>query len=290
MLRASFIGLIVLTLATPSGLFAGNNLEILEQVAAASEKVQPGLENYQATVQTSRIEEMMTSLTSGMPADVLPPPTPVIIKLWQRNGKGLVSTRQTQLPPYVDKMVKQLSANMAVELNQILLPIDRTEQRGQLVKDARVKSSEVSVADDLILHLEILFAKPTDLNEAFYTSGMRLPQKQVNSLIFDIDARTNTISEMRILAENELQLSVGIRYLAVAGGYIPKRFRITSPGGKIDDLFEVKFVKIDSYFLPASMLRVIRRPELEDSLEVFFKDHRVNQPIPEDIQTRLDQQ
>ncbi|MDT8443708.1 MAG: hypothetical protein RQ722_05410 [Desulfuromonadales bacterium] len=290
MLRAALVTLIVFTLATPPCLFAGNNLEILEKVAAANEQVQPGLQNYRATVETSRIEEMMTSLTSGMPADVMPPPAPVIIKFWQRNGKGLVYAKQTQLTPYVDKMVKQISANLAVELNQMLLPADQAEQRDQLVKDARVKSSEVAVADDLIHHLEIIFAKPTDLNEAFYASGMRLPQKQINSLIFDIDTKTNTISEMRIVAENELQLSVEIRYLAVAGGYIPERFQITSPGGKIDDLFEVRFVKIDNYLLPASMLRVIRRPELQDNLEVFFKGYQINQPIPEDIQTRLDKQ
>jgi hypothetical protein len=38
------------------------------------------------------------------------------------------------------------------------------------------------------------------------------------------------------------------------------------------------------------MLRIIRRPELQENLEVFFKDYQVNQPIPEDIQTRLKNQ
>ncbi len=36
------------------------------------------------------------------------------------------------------------------------------------------------------------------------------------------------------------------------------------------------------------MLRVIRHPELQEKLEVFFKEYQVNQPIPEDIQPRLD--
>ena len=64
-------------------------------------------------------------------------------------------------------------------------------------------------------------------------------------------------------------------------------FQITSPDGKIDDLFEVNLVEIDSFLLPASMLRVIQRPELQETLEVFFKGYQVNQPIPEDIQARL---
>jgi hypothetical protein len=35
------------------------------------------------------------------------------------------------------------------------------------------------------------------------------------------------------------------------------------------------------------MLRVIRRPGLEENLEIFFKNYQVNQPISEDIQTRF---
>ena len=90
-----------------------------------------------------------------------------------------------------------------------------------------------------------------------------------------------------MVADNGLQLTVEVRYLEVTGGLIPERFQITSPDGKIDDSFEVKFIEVDSFLLPASMLRVIRRPELQENLEVFFKGYQVNQPIPEDIQTQL---
>jgi hypothetical protein len=290
MLRAALIALIVCTLAAPSLLFADNSLEVLDRVVAANALVQPGLQNYLATVETSRVAEMMASMTSGMPSDVKPPPAPVITKFWQRNGKSLIYTKQTQLTPYVEKMVKQLSANLAIELNEMLLPAAQAEQRRNLVKDAKVKSSEVALADKRIQRLEIAFAKPTDLNEAFYVSGMRLPQKQINALTFDVETKTNTISEMGLVADNGLRLTVEIRYLAVAGGYIPERFQVTSPDGSIDDRFEVKFSKVDGYLLPASMLRVIRRPELQENLEVFFKDCQVNVPIPEDIQTRLDSQ
>ncbi len=290
MFRSSLVALILFSLIVPSLLLAGNNLVVLEAVVKANGEVQPDLKNYLATVETSRIEEMMTRLTSGMPSDVKPPPTPVIAKFWQRNGESLVFARSTQLNPYVDKMVKQLSANMAVELNEMLLPSARAEQRRELVRGANIKSSEVALADNLIHQLEIVFKKPTDLNEAFYVSGMRLPQKQINSLTFDIDSKTNTVSELGIVADNGLQLSVEIRYLKVAGGYIPERFQVTSPDGKVDDLFEVKFTEVDGHLLPANMLRIIRRPELQENLEVFFKDYQINQPIPEDIQTRLKNQ
>ncbi len=287
MFRSSLITLFLLTLIIPSPLFASDNLASLEAVAAANQKVQPGLNNYLATVETSRIEEMMTNLTSGMPADVKPPPPPIITKFWQRNGKSLVYARQTQLAPYVAKMVKQISANLAIELNEMLLPATQAEQRRALVKGASIKMSEVALTDSLMHRLEISFKEPTDLNEAFYVSGIRLPQKQIKSLTFDIDVKTNTVRELALVADNGLQLTMEIRYLEVAGGHIPERFQITSPDGKVDDSFEVKFIEVDNFLLPASMLRVIRRPELQEKLEVFFKDYQVNKPIPEDIQDRL---
>lgn len=287
MLRASLIAIALCTLTFPSLLYA-NDLSILEQVVAANSRTQPGLQNYLATVETSRIEEMMTRMTVGMPADVKPPEPPVIVKFWQRNGKSLVYTKQSQLSPYVEKMVKQLSANLAVELNQMLLPETRSEKRRELAKAAEIKTSDVALAGDIIHRLEISFSEPTDLNEAFYASGMRLPQKQISTLTFDIDSKTDTVNEMSLLTGDGLQLTVEIRYIAVSGGYIPERFQITSPDGKIDDRFEVKFAEAGGYLLPASMLRVIQRPELQEELEVFFKNYQVNQPVPEDIQTRLD--
>ncbi len=288
MLRSSLIILILFALTIPSLLVAGDNLAVLETVVEANRQVQPGLQNYRATVETSRIEEMMARLTSGMPPDVKPPPSPVITKFWQRTGESLVFAKQTQPHPYVEKMVKQASANLAVELNEMLLPAAQAEQRRELAKGADIKLSEVALADSLMHRLEITFKKPIDLNEAFYVSGMRLPQKQIKTLTFDIDTKTNTVNELSLVTDNGLQLTVEVRYLEVVGGYLPERFQITSPDGKIDDLFEVKFTEIDSYLLPASMLRIIRRPELQENLEIFFKGYQVNQPITEDIQSRLE--
>jgi len=287
MLRSSLVFLFFFSLITPSHLLANDDLAILEQVATANTRIQPDLQNYLVTVETSRIEEMMSRMTTGMPEDVKPPPPPVIVKFWQRNGESLVYARQEALTPYVGKMVEQISANLAIELNEMLLPVAESEQRLKLVKGADIKVSEVALTDNLIHRLEVSFKEPTDLNEAFYVSGIRLPQKQIKSLIFDIDAKTNTVRELALLADNGLQLTVEIRYQEVTGGLIPERFQITSPDGKIDDSFEVKFIEVDNFFLPASMLRVIQRPELQEKLEVFFKDYQVNQPISEDIQTRL---
>ena len=287
MLRSSLVILLFLILATPAILFANDELTVLEKVVAANALTQPELQNYLVTVETSRIEEMMSSMTAGMPEDVKPPAPPVIVKFWQRNGEGLVFAKKETLTPYVEKMVNRLSANLAIELYEMILPADQADARQALIKNAQIKSSEVSLAEQLIQRLEITFNKPTDLNGAFYVSGMRLPQKQINTLTFDIDTRTNTVNEMSLTVEGGLQLTVEIRYRAVTGGHLPERFQITSPDGKVEDIFEATLAEVDNFVLPTSMLRTINRPELQETLEVFFKDYQLNQPIPEDIQTRL---
>lgn len=286
MLRPSLFALLCLMLALPASLLAESNTEVLESVAAANAQIQPGLQNYLATVETSRMQEVLIRLTNALPADVTPP-LPVINKFWQRNGTILVFANEPQPPPYVDQLVKLLSDNLAAEPLEMLLPGDRAEQRRELAKGANVMFSEVSLADNLIQRLEITFEKPTDLNGAFYVAGIQLPQEQVSALVFDIDTRTNTISELLVASSSGLRLTAEIRYHDAPGGYIPERIKITSPDGTVDDLFETKFSEVEGYLLPSSMLRVIRRPGLEENLEIFFKNYQVNQPIPENIQSRL---
>jgi hypothetical protein len=287
MFRSSLVVLSFLILTTPTILFANDDLAVLENVVAANALTQPELQNYLVTVETSRIEEMMSNMTAGMPADIKPPTPPVIVKFWQRNGEGLVFAKKETLTPYVEKMVNRLSANLAIELYEMILPANQADARQALIKNAKLKSSEVSLAEQLIQRLEITFNKPTDLNGAFYVSGMRLPQKQINTLSFDINTRTNTVSEMSLSVEGGLQLTVEIRYREVAGGYLPERFQITSPDGKVEDIFKATLAEVGNFVLPTSMLRTINRPELQEKLEVFFKDYQLNQPIPEDIQNRL---
>lgn len=287
MFRPSLLALIFMVLAAAPSPAANTDLALLETVVAASSGVQPGLSSYLATIETPRIAEMMSSMTRDIPVGVKPPEPPVMKRFWQRDGTSLVFAAQSPLSPYVAKMVTQLSANLAVELNEMLLPAGKAEQRRTLAQDAVVKTSTATLADQLSHRLEITFARPTDLDEAFYVTGLRLPQKQIRALRFDIDGATSTIGEMAIVTADGLQLSVEIRYRQVAGGSLPERFRITSPDGRVDDLFAVTFTEVDGYTLPASMRRVIQRPDLQDDLEVFFKDYQVNQPIPADIQARL---
>lgn len=289
MLGSSLIALLCLLFSFPADLHADENLEVLEAVAAASAQVQPGLDSYLATVETKRLEEILTRMTNAVPAD-LTPPVPEILKYWQRNGRVVFFARESAPSPYVEQLIKLLTDNLAVEPGEMLLPLKRAEQRRQLVQAASTKLSEVALADKLIKRLEITFAMPTNLGGAFYSAAAYLPENHVTALVLDIDTDTHTVSEIQVVSDSGLHLTAEIRYIAVTNGYLPERLKITSPDGAIDDLFEIKFSEIDGYFLPTTMQRSNRSPGHEQDLKVVFKNLRVNQPVPDDIKAHLEQQ
>jgi len=287
MLRSFLASLAFLLLTFLSLAFAADDLAVLESVVAAGEKVQPELLSYHATIETTRVEEMMLRLTEGTSPGIKPPPRPVINKFWQRKGERLVYAGDPQATPSVEKMDLQILGNLAVDLNEILLPPERAGQRQDLVRGAKITSSDVALADNLIHRLEITFSQPTDLQQAFYEDGIGLPQKKIKTLVFDVDDTTGTVNELGILADNELQLTVEIRYVEVPGGHVAERFKVTSPDGKIDDLFETKFTEVEGYILPLSTQRTIQRPELRENTEILFKNYRINQPVPAELQNLL---
>lgn len=287
MYGSSLIALLCLVLALPAGLYADDSVEVLESVAAANASVQPGLQNYLATVEIPDIMQVMNRFRDTLPAEAVPA-LPVIKKFWQRDGMAIFFIEDEDQPPYVEQLIKMLDENLAKEPGELLLPPDRSAQRRTLMKGASIKLSEVSLAENLIRRLEISFEKPTDLKGAFYVAGTYLPEDLVATLVFDIDSRTKTVSELQVARGDGLRLAAEIRYVAVAGGYLPERFKITSPDGKIDDLFEIKFTEFDGYLLPGRMLRSNRSPGREENLEVLFKDFQVNQPVPERLKERLE--
>lgn len=289
MLRILLTVLVTLLLTSPTTLLAEDRLAMLEAVATMNSAAQPGLESYLVTVETSRIAEMIERMTTGMVSDVPRPPPPMITKYWLRKGGGGIVAGPEPLQPYVAQMVERVSAHLAVELNALLLPADRAEQRRALAAAATVKASEVALAQDLLQRLEITFSEPTDLAAAFYAAGMRLPQKQVKTLIFDLDVRDKSVNELTIILADGRKLTVEIRYFDAPGGKLPVRFQVTSPDGQIDDLFEVQLTEVMGFHLPKSMRRILRRPDIQEDIEIHFRNYRINQPFPEAIRAKAAQ-
>ena len=288
MLRSLSLVSLCMILLIPCQALASEPLDLLEAAAQADDLLQPGLENYQVRVETTKVEEMIERMTASMPKDVPRPPPPAISKYWQRGApRSLIVAEGESSAPYVTQMVERFSNALAVELDALLLPADKIAERRELAAGATLKSSTVSLGNNTIQRIRIEFPAPTDLNQAFYKTGIRLPQKQILALTFDIDGNTGSITELTILTEDRLLLTAEIRYRKIASGYLPERIQVTSPDGHIDDLFEVTFAESGGFELPKRMVRSIRRPDLKDELDVTFSNYLVNQRLPEQVRQQL---
>jgi len=267
---------------------ATDGLALLETAATAQLRQQPGLENYQVTVETGKVAEMIQRMTASMPPDLPRPVAPVLTKYWQRQPAfNLVLAEGGSTGPYVQQMIERFSASLAVDLEDALLPEDQAAARAVLAEHATLKTVETSLADQLLHRLELTFSKPTDLDGAFYAADLRLPQKQVTALSFDIDAATRTLRELTVLTAAGLKLTVEIRYHRTDAGYLPERVSVTSPDGSVDDSIEVVYGRVGDYVLPQKMLRKLHRPDLEEDLAVDFRNYQVNTEFPANVRELL---
>ena len=148
-------------------------------------------------------------------------------------------------------------------------------------------STETKLADSVLQRVEIVFATPADIGEAFYGNGLRLPQKDIVKLQFDLDVKTRTVRELTVQTADGASLLAEIRYRPATGGFIPERVQVTSPDGKVDDRLEITFTEVDGFLLPAKIVRSLDRPDLKDNLEVTFSNYRVNQPFPAEVDAQF---
>ncbi|MBW2519374.1 MAG: hypothetical protein JRD88_03370 [Deltaproteobacteria bacterium] len=260
----------------------------LESAARQDDQLHPGLNTYQVTVETSKIDETIQKMTASMPADLPRPQPPNVIKYWRRGApESVILAEGEQAHPYITQMVERFSNSLAVELEAMLLPHSKAEQRQQLAQEANIKMTEVVMAANRLQRFELQFEEPKDLDQAFYATNMRLPQKEIKTLIFDIDLTSNTISEVNVITTEGIHLTTEIRYRQIDNVWVPERIHTTNPNGTIDDLIEVSFTAVGDYQMPAKMVRTTRRPELNDELEVNFRDYIINQPLPESVLNRM---
>jgi hypothetical protein len=288
MTRLLLILNLALTLFITTPLLAADGLALLETAAQSQAPLQQGLDRYQVTVETTKIVEMIGRMTSNMPPNLPRPAAPKLTKYWQSQPpRSLVIAEGETVNPYVQQMVERFSNTLAVELEGLLLPADQSEQRSALAATATMKTAETTLAEQRLNRIELTFSDPVNLNGAFYNPAIRLPQKQIKALTFDINADNNTLNEMVILTADGLTLTVEIRYHQIEGSDLPQRLKVTSPDGSIDDLFEVTFEKVDDFSLPSRMVRTLRRPDLSEDLEVSFKDYKINPSFPDSIRNRL---
>jgi hypothetical protein len=280
--------LIMLLYVLPTAVCAENRLALLEGVAQSAAALQPGLESYQATIHTDRIAATIEAMTASIPADLPRPEVPKVIKYWRRGApRSVIIASGAQTAPLVQQMVQRISASLAIEPEELLLPPGRATERQRLAAQATIKSTATSLADTVLQRVEVNFAAPADVGDAFYGNGLRLPQNGISRLLFDIDVNSRTVRELTVQTAAGEQLLAEFRYRPANGGLVAERVRVTSPDGKIDDLLEVTFTEVSGYLLPQKTVRHLQRPDLQDHLEVTFNGYRVNQPFPAEVEAQL---
>lgn len=263
---------------------ADPGLVALERVAEASATLQPGLNHYQCRVTSSKMNELLAQMTAAMPADMPRPPLPAIRRYWVRSPRLVVIRAEDgQVLPYMQQMVQRFSTAFALDPLAVLLPPSAAARRAALLQQAKVKVAESRLDQMRTQTIHIKFPAPVDLDGAFYGGGLELPQKQVASLVFDLDPDKQTVERLEIVSATGKRLLAEPRYRQTSGGYLMEELRTTSPDGQIDDHLQTSFAKVDGFLLPVRQVRTVRRPQRQETITVSFSEFRLNAPLPGDL-------
>ncbi len=260
----------------------------LERVSRTYADSQPELKTYQVTLETDKTADMIARMTSNMPPDLPRPSAPTLRKYASRaSDLALVRAEGPEVFPYMQELVERVSRELIVELRTLFLPPRGAARRQELLKQARVRTSESRLGDTRTQTIEIRFKTPVDLQGAFYEQGLELPQSDVKALTFDLDPDLNILKNLEIATSPGLPLLVELRHLPIDGGYLPREIRITTPNGQIDDHFVTTFQEIGGFWLPEQQTRTIRRAEHTETITVTFVKYKINKPLPIDISAPL---
>lgn len=275
--------LLLCLLAIPPAAMAAFDPAPIENVSRAYAAIQPGLETYRVDIETSKLGEMLARMTAGMPPEARRPVSPVLRKYWSRAaGTSVIRAEVPDVFPYMQELVGRFSAEFAVDLRSMFLPLAAAEQRRTLLRAAAVKSYETQLEQARTQNIEITFREPLDVEGAFYGTGLDLPRQAVKSLNMELDPNRKILKRLDITTVDH-RLTVEIRHQEVQGGSLPGEIRVTTPDGSIDDGFATTFGEIEGYLLPTEQVRTVRRPGRQETLTVRFTGYRLNLPMPEDI-------
>ncbi|BCR06033.1 hypothetical protein DESUT3_31020 [Desulfuromonas versatilis] len=276
--------LLAVILALPAAAAAESGGAALEAVSQTYAATQPGLNTFQVTVQTSKFGRMLEQMTASMPANLPRPAQPVLKKYVSRElGASLIRAEGQNVFPYMQEMVGRLSAELAVDLRTLFLPLQEAEKRRQALGRAKVVSSETRLGDSRTLTVDIRFEAPADLHGAFYGAGLDLPQQGVAGLVFDLDPDSRILKRLEItLADGQLQV-VELRHRLMEGGQVPREVHVTTPDGRIDDHLTTTFAEVKGFWLPVQQVRTIVRPGRNETITVSFSDYKLNAPLPAEV-------
>jgi len=269
-----YLALTLLVLCVTCPLTASAQEDLVEAVSASYASAWPGLEAYRVKLKTDKIGQMVGRMTASLPEGTALPAVPELTKYWRR-GRGQVIRPTISVMPTMEQMISRFSERYAVDLGSFLLPADRQQARAALMKQAKVKSADTVIGSERLHAVEMVFAHPTDLAGAFYSTAFDLPQRAVTRLVLDIDTQKRALRQMTVEAEGKPALTVDVRHSDLPGVALPAEVRITSPDGSIDERFVTTFIEKNGYYLPQRQDRQIRRPGQDESFSVEFFDYEL---------------
>jgi len=261
----------------------------LERVARAYAVAQPGLQSYRTTIETDAIQQILERMSADLPSGTPLPLEPKVVKYWSRETESsVVRAEGSNVLPLMQEVAQRLSAELTIELRSFLLPAAKAGERERLLEKARIQRSENRLGDTRTETLEIDFAEPVDLNGAFYGRGMEIPQEHIRRLVIDLDPDREILKRIEVTTATSDIRVLEARHYDIKGGELLNEIVITSPDGKVDDRFRVRFDLTEGFWLPVRMYHTHLDGEELVRLYVKFQDYEVNLELPAAIRSRLE--
>ncbi|AMV71337.1 hypothetical protein JCM30471_31740 [Desulfuromonas carbonis] len=279
---------LLLLFALPLPARAGFDPVLLEQIGSNYRSSQPGLESYAVTVSTPKVGEMITQMTSSLPAEVPRPEVPVLTKYWSRAVMAsVVLAEGKNLQPTMQEMVERFSREFAVDLPLSLFPPSRAIDRADWLRQGTVEVTETRLDGHRRLGVRLRFAGPVNLDGAFFGRSLPVPQNNLTELSFDLDPDLRLLYQVDFVSAANQHISMEIRHQEFSGKMLPTEVRVTSPDGRIDDHLQTEMGRVQSFWLPVRQVRSTVRPERKETVTVTFSGYRLNLPLPPAVLQRL---
>lgn len=256
---------------------------LLEQASRAMNNQQPELLNYRATVETDQVETMLARMTANMPANQPRPQVPQLFKYWDRQLQAsLVRAEGTEVFLYMQEMIGRFSSNFSVELFDAFLPLGRDAERAALLGQATLQQYRSESAAGPLTEVELRFAEPTDLGDAFYRNRLGLSQQRVTRLLLAIDDQ-QLLRRLDITQASGPSWSLSLDFKPHGVLQLPTSLHLRADQGQQEMRVETRFAEQQGFWLPVEQLQSLRRGEKSEQRQVQFGDYQLNSTLPEAV-------
>ena len=280
--------ILLLSLLIPAPGVWAMDADLLQQSSLAMNNQQPALMTYRAVVETDHVDTMLARMTANMPPGMARPQVPTLVKYWDRERNAFVVLPEGgNVFPYMQEMIQRFSSEFAVDLYGLFLPPHASDEREKLMAQTVVARWEEAGPDGLLNAVELRFARPADLDGAFYRDGLGLPQRGVERLLLAIDPERKLLRRLDVTPAAGPPFTVALTFEPHGDLFLPAQLQLRGDGGRAESLVRTAFAERDGFWVPVQQQQTIRRGEQTEERLVNFVDYRINIPLPPEVAQRL---